>query len=82
MNFIKSGEIVTIKMGSIKAYVIGVCVRENSVEYNVSYFNNKAHVSIWLHSFEVELWVDNSKPAGFGNFKKVENILLNNLHIK
>jgi len=77
MNIIKSGEVITIKMGGIKAYVIGVCIRGEAVEYNVSYFNNKEHINIWLHSFEVELWVDNSKPAGFGNFKVDKQILIN-----
>ena len=76
-NLIEQGEIVTIKMGGIKAYVIGVCIRGvNSIEYNISYFNDKQHVSIWLNSFEVERFVDNSKPAGFGNFKTNEQNLL------
>lgn len=73
MKLLETGSTVSIKMTKQKAFVIGVCVRGvNSIEYQLSYFNNNEHKLCWLYSFEVELWVDNSKPAGFA----VANALL------
>lgn len=66
MNLLEVGSTVKIKMTKQKAFVIGVCVRGiNSIEYQLSYFNNNEHKLCWLYSFEVEPYVDNSKKAGF-----------------
>lgn len=70
-NIIPNGRKVVFKSGGIEAIVTGVCVRgeqNQSIEYNVSFFCNGERKSIWIHSFEIEPKVDNSKPMGFHSY--------------
>lgn len=69
-NIIPNGSTVTTKIGKIDAMVIGVCVRgerNEHIEYHISRFANGEYKSEWLQSYEIELKIDNSKPAGFSN---------------
>jgi hypothetical protein len=71
------GEVVKIKMANIKGHIVGINIKGlNLVEYQVSYFVGTEHKISWLCSFEVELFIDNSKPTGFGNYKEQKNIFI------
>jgi len=69
-NIIPNGSKITTKIGNIDAIVIGICVRgENNehIEYQISRFANGDYKSEWVQSFEIDLKIDTSKPAGFRN---------------
>lgn len=75
-ELLEMGDTVLIKMTGLKAFVIGVVIRgENSIEYQLSYFNNNDHKTCWLFHFEVTKYEDNSKPAGFGNFTDTKKLI-------
>ncbi|MDB0600714.1 hypothetical protein PL373_06055 [Tenacibaculum maritimum] len=67
-NVLPVGSRIETKIGNIDAIVIGICIRglkNESVEYQVSYFLNGENKTPWLHSYEIDLKIDNSKQAGF-----------------
>jgi hypothetical protein len=67
-NIIPNGSEVVFKGGKQEAIVIGVCVRgeaNQSIEYEVTYFFNGDRKTVWIHSFEIDIKIDNSKPMGF-----------------
>lgn len=75
MDMIEVGSQVLIKTPKIIAYVIGVSVSGgNMIEYRLSFWNGNEHKTEWLFSFEIEPYVDNSRPVGFGN---TDQILIN-----
>ena len=67
-NIIPNGSRIVTKIGSIEAIVLGVCVRglsNQSIEYHIGFYTNGKYNTEWLHSFEIGVKIDNSKPAGF-----------------
>jgi len=68
-EILKTGSIVKIKNTDIKGFILGVIVRGTDyLEYHISYFNDKEHKQVWLFSFEIEPFIDNSQPAGFKTY--------------
>lgn len=75
---LKYGDKVKTIQGDIVAFVTGTCIRgPQHVEYQIAYFAKGERVSVWVQHFEIRPYEDNSKPAGFGNFKEYEQKQLN-----
>ncbi len=62
-------KVITV-IGNIKAIVTGCCIRENdSVSYELSYFNQGLNVTCWVKRVEFEIDVQEKKQAGFVNYE-------------
>jgi hypothetical protein len=67
-DIIPNGSKVKFKSGGIEGLTTGVCIRgeqNQAMEYEISYFINGEHNTKWVHAFEIEVKIDNSKPPGF-----------------
>ena len=76
-NIIPNGSKINTKIGHIEALVIGVCVRgvnNDSIEYHIAYFLNGDYKTCWVHSFEIAIKIDNSKPMGFASSNNISLI--------
>lgn len=55
-------------IGNIKAIVTGICIRDESISYEISYFNNGLNVTSWIKRYEFEIDYEEKKPAGLVNY--------------
>ncbi|MDO6739401.1 hypothetical protein [Wenyingzhuangia sp. 2_MG-2023] len=65
MKILKAGTKITTVIGGIEAFIVGVCITMETVEYRVRYFHNGEEKTTWLYRYEIEV----AKPkqqAGFG----------------
>ena len=72
MKILKAGTRVKTVIGDIEAFVTGVSIEAEAVQYKIRYFSNGVVMEAWLFRFEIEP----AKPkqqAGFGA-KPVEEI--------
>jgi hypothetical protein len=69
IQIVKYGTKVTLANGSIKAFITGICIREDvSISYEVSYFNNGNNTVCWIKRFEFEIDIIEKQKAGFVNY--------------
>jgi len=55
-------------IGDIEMIVIGVCIREGWMEYQLSYFVNGEHKTCWINRSEFVI-CPTKKKAGFVNYE-------------
>lgn len=55
MKIIKPGTSIKTKMGNIDCLVTGVCIRMDSMMYEIAYFVGGKRESIWVYPYEIEL---------------------------
>lgn len=55
LQIVKYGTKVTLANGSIKAFITGVCIRDQSISYEVSYFHSGNNLCCWVRRFEFEI---------------------------
>ena len=73
MQIVKTGtKIITIS-GQIKAIVTGVCIRNESINYEISYFGGGEHKSAWIYRYEFEIDTAIKTKAGLVNYDKKED---------
>jgi hypothetical protein len=70
MELLKLGTRVVIIGTEIKALITGVSARgEDYIQYDIVWWANGERKTEWVHSFEIEPYKDNSKPAGFKSYE-------------
>lgn len=72
MNFIKNGKTVKMLGTEMKATIIGVCIRgiDNcTIEYQIQWMNQSGIQDEWVYNYQVEEYVDTSRPAGMVNYE-------------
>lgn len=60
-------------IGAIKAIVTGICIRDESISYEISYFHNGVHTTSWIKRYEFEIDFEEKKPAGLVNYNSENN---------
>lgn len=70
MQIVKCQTKVKTVIGDIKAIVIGVCIRDESVMYEIGYFQNGNYVTAWIRRYEFEIDTAIKKKAGLVNFEE------------
>ena len=69
LQIIKCNTKVITVIGNIKAIVTGCCIRENnSISYELSYFNQGMNVTCWVKRVEFEIDIQEKKQAGLVNY--------------
>jgi len=68
MKVYKSGQRIKTVIGEIEMIVIGVCIRQNWMEYHCSYFVNGEHKTCWLGENEFTPVTITKQKAGFKNY--------------
>ena len=70
MDLFNMGTKVLVKGTEIKAVTTGVCARGNdNITYEIAWWINGERKEVWVYDFEIELYVDNSKKAGFKTYQ-------------
>lgn len=64
MQIVKPGTPVITTIGEIKALLTGVCMRNESVTYEISYFADGCHKTCWVNRFEFR--IDDTKKGSVG----------------
>lgn len=65
VNVIKMGTPIITKMGKIKAFVSGVCIRDQNISYEIVYFSDGSRENEWIYRFEFDVDETQPKTAGF-----------------
>jgi len=73
MEIVKPGTSIITKIGTVKALVTGVCIRNESVSYEISYFAGGEHKSAWIYRYEFDIDVAIKTKPGFKQFSKDED---------
>lgn len=66
MKILKAGTKVKTIIGNIEAFIVGVMITEETIDYKIRYFAGGEEKIAWLYRYEIEL-IEKRKPAGFGN---------------
>lgn len=53
MKIYKCGSKATTVIGKIEGIITGICIRFKKVQYEISYFHEGKHQSIWLEECEI-----------------------------
>ena len=73
MKIVKPGTSIITNIGQVKATLTGVCIREESISYEISYFGQGDHKSTWIYRYEFEIDTSTKTKAGFKNYDKQED---------
>lgn len=76
---IPNGSKIVIKDTGLKGTVLSVCmfgINNPSIEYRIIYWKAGERQDVWLFDWEIELYIDNSKKAGFKNYEKETSKLI------
>jgi hypothetical protein len=69
IQIVKYGTKVSVSNGSIKAFITGICIRdEGCITYEISYFQGGQNVVCWIKRFEFEIDIIEKQKAGFVNY--------------
>lgn len=68
MTIVKPGTPIITKIGSMKAIVTGVCIRDESISYEISCFSNCDHKSTWIYRYEFDIDTSVKQKAGLVDF--------------
>lgn len=55
-------------IGGISAIITGICIREDSLSYEISYFHNGEAKNAWVRPYEFEVDRSSPKKAGLVNY--------------
>lgn len=73
MQIVKPGTTIITTIGQIKAMVTGVCIRNESISYEISYFGSGEHKTAWIYRYEFEIDTSTKTKAGFKNYDTKED---------
>jgi len=79
MNIIPNGTRVIIKDINLQARTQSVCMfgeGNTTVEYRIIYWKGGERVDTWVFDWEIEVFIDKSKPAGMVNYETDTNKLI------
>ena len=65
MKVIKTGSKGKTVIGNIEGIITGICMRDNSLMYEFSYFVNGKRECYWLYHFELRFDIVEKRQAGF-----------------
>lgn len=65
ISCIPYGTSVTTKIGDIKCLITAICIRDNNITYEISYFNNGEYKSCWVREIEFTI-ADDVKRTSIG----------------
>ena len=72
MQIVKTGTPIITISGQIKAIVTGVCIRNESINYEISYFGGGEHKTAWIYRYEFEIDTSTKQKAGFKHYDTKE----------
>ena len=78
ITIVQPGTKVITVIGEIKAIVSGVCIRNESVSYEIAYFLAGHHVTEWIYRYEFEIDNTSKRSAGFKTFESETKLLTEN----
>lgn len=55
-------------IGEIKAIVTAICIRDENITYEISYFYNGINTTAWLKRYEFEIDLSEKKKAGLVDY--------------
>lgn len=73
MEIVKPGTPIITKIGTVKALISGVCIREESVSYEISYFASGEHKNAWIYRYEFDIDSAIKTKPGFKSFSEDDN---------
>ncbi len=68
MQIVKTGTPIITKSGQIKGMVTGVCIRNESINYEISYFGGGEHKTTWIYRYEFDIDTTTKTKAGFKHY--------------
>lgn len=68
LQIVKPSTPVITKIGNIKAIVTGVCIRNESIYYEISYFGGGEHKTTWIYRYEFDIDTAVKQNAGLKDF--------------
>lgn len=71
MQVVKCQTKIRTVIGDIPAIVTGICIRNESVTYEISYFNSGVFTSCWINRYEFIINTQEKKKAGLVNYDKI-----------
>ena len=60
------GTVIETIVGKVTGVITGVCIRGTSVTYEVSYFDDKVYVTIWMAEGEFKVRTKNVEKQKIG----------------
>lgn len=54
LELYRCGSSVIIKLINIQGFITGICIRDNRITYEVSYFLNNQHCIHWFSDYELD----------------------------
>lgn len=76
MQIVKPGTSIITIIGQVKAMITGVCIRNESISYEISYFGGGEHKTAWIYRYEFEIDTSTKTKAGFKNYDTKEDEIL------
>lgn len=73
IQIVKYGTPVITVIGNIKALITAVCIRDQHMEYEVSYFQSGSHVHVWLQRIEFEIDDTEKVKPGLVHYNNKQN---------
>jgi hypothetical protein len=70
MQVVKCQTKIKTVIGEIKAIVTAICIRDEQILYEISYFKNGSRSTCWIARYEFEIDVQEKKPAGLVNYEQ------------
>lgn len=68
MNIIPCATKIIINNGKLNAVITGICIRNESISYEISWFANGDHKLSWVYAYEFEIDTTVPGKAGLVNF--------------
>ena len=72
MEIVKPGTLIITKIGSIKAVITAVCIRNESISYEISWFAGGDHKLTWIYRYEFDIDTSVITKPGFKSFQNEE----------
>jgi hypothetical protein len=76
MELLKQGQRVVVLGTDVKAVITGLSSKgETCLMYERAWWTSGSRKEEWVYSFEIEPYIDNSKPAGFKNYDNKQTLI-------
>lgn len=72
MKILKAGTRVVTVIGNIEAFVVGVNISMDTIDYKIRWFSNGEEKTAWLYRFEIEI-APVKQTAGFNSKPIIKN---------
>lgn len=65
MDVYECGSKVTTELSNVEAIITGICIRFGIVQYELSYFKDAEHKSVWVYEKEIIMGENVKQKIGF-----------------